>query len=377
MARRSAGTIVDAEIFKQTTEDGVDFEKSTAYHRLVLEAFLTSRPAARAARRAAVRRSGSPGSSACSSSSRRTPSPTAWRRSSAMPTMAACRSWARRRSTIIATCCRPAPCCSAAATSSARRPLLGRVVLAARARGAAIVSTPCAAADGAGRVEGVSRRRLLRAAQRPRARDRRLRRGRHARPRRPRPQRHPQLRDLARRHQPRHRLRRVPLHRVARVAEPVPQHGVPQRRAGRRRGAESVHLARPPVAAARRCAAGDVAWECGESRRLLPRRALRLSRASTRRCASPAKCCSSRTAPTCSFATRSRAAALTSWCGAFTSIPRVRAERSIGGDVRLSRRGPRGVAADRRSACRDRTMTIEDGWVSPSYGVRGQDTGRA
>ena len=34
--------IVDTEIFNQTSEDGVDFEKSTAYHRLVLEAFLTS-----------------------------------------------------------------------------------------------------------------------------------------------------------------------------------------------------------------------------------------------------------------------------------------------------------------------------------------------
>jgi hypothetical protein len=33
--------MVDAEIFSQTSEDGVDFEKSTAYHRLVLEAFLT------------------------------------------------------------------------------------------------------------------------------------------------------------------------------------------------------------------------------------------------------------------------------------------------------------------------------------------------
>jgi len=33
--------MVTAEIFNQTSEDGVDFEKSTAYHRLVLEAFLT------------------------------------------------------------------------------------------------------------------------------------------------------------------------------------------------------------------------------------------------------------------------------------------------------------------------------------------------
>ncbi len=34
--------IVEQEIFTQTTPDGVDFEQSTAYHRLVLEAFLTS-----------------------------------------------------------------------------------------------------------------------------------------------------------------------------------------------------------------------------------------------------------------------------------------------------------------------------------------------
>jgi uncharacterized heparinase superfamily protein len=34
--------IVEQEIFKQTTADGVDFEQSTAYHRLVLECFLTS-----------------------------------------------------------------------------------------------------------------------------------------------------------------------------------------------------------------------------------------------------------------------------------------------------------------------------------------------
>jgi hypothetical protein len=33
--------MIEAEIFNQTSEDGVDFEKSTAYHRLVLEAFLT------------------------------------------------------------------------------------------------------------------------------------------------------------------------------------------------------------------------------------------------------------------------------------------------------------------------------------------------
>src|SRR5262249_33653523 len=35
-------SIVVEEIARQTSEDGVDFEQSTAYHRLVLEAFLTS-----------------------------------------------------------------------------------------------------------------------------------------------------------------------------------------------------------------------------------------------------------------------------------------------------------------------------------------------
>ncbi|HJZ78057.1 MAG TPA: alginate lyase family protein [Vicinamibacterales bacterium] len=33
--------MIEAEIFNQTSGDGVDFEKSTAYHRLVLEAFLS------------------------------------------------------------------------------------------------------------------------------------------------------------------------------------------------------------------------------------------------------------------------------------------------------------------------------------------------
>ena len=35
-------SIVEHEIFEQTTPDGVDFEQATAYHRLVLEAFLMS-----------------------------------------------------------------------------------------------------------------------------------------------------------------------------------------------------------------------------------------------------------------------------------------------------------------------------------------------
>ncbi len=40
---RSAGRqIVVSEVFNQVTRDGVDFEQSTAYHRLVLEAFMTS-----------------------------------------------------------------------------------------------------------------------------------------------------------------------------------------------------------------------------------------------------------------------------------------------------------------------------------------------
>jgi uncharacterized heparinase superfamily protein len=40
--RRVGRAIVEQEIFQQTTPDGVDFEQATAYHRLVLEAFLTS-----------------------------------------------------------------------------------------------------------------------------------------------------------------------------------------------------------------------------------------------------------------------------------------------------------------------------------------------
>jgi hypothetical protein len=39
---RVGRAIVEQEIFQQTTPDGVDFEQATAYHRLVLEAFLTS-----------------------------------------------------------------------------------------------------------------------------------------------------------------------------------------------------------------------------------------------------------------------------------------------------------------------------------------------
>ncbi len=39
---RVGRSIVEQEIFQQTTPDGVDFEQATAYHRLVLEAFLSS-----------------------------------------------------------------------------------------------------------------------------------------------------------------------------------------------------------------------------------------------------------------------------------------------------------------------------------------------
>jgi heparinase II/III-like protein len=39
---RTGRAIIESEIFNQTSGDGVDFEKATAYHRLVLEAFLTA-----------------------------------------------------------------------------------------------------------------------------------------------------------------------------------------------------------------------------------------------------------------------------------------------------------------------------------------------
>ncbi len=146
----------------------------------------------------------------------------------------------------------------------AARRVLGRGVLAARAGGGRARSTRSRPPTTPVESKAFRRRRLLRPADRSRARLRRLRRGRHARPRRPRPQRHHQPRALARRHEPRHRLRRLPLHRVARVAEPVPQHGVPQRGAGRRRGAEPADLSRSSVAAARRCAAARCGVAVGD-----------------------------------------------------------------------------------------------------------------
>ena len=188
-------------------------------------------PAARAARRAGAGSAAWRGWSACSSSSRPTPSRTAWRRSSATPTTAGCRSWARRRSTITATCCRPAPCCSRGATS---KPPRGRFW---------DESFWLLGPDGAGGVRPADRR--------PPSAPRRsafpaggfyvLRspsahvvvdcgevgmrgRGGHG---------HNDILSfelVSERHQRRHRLRRLPLHRVARVAEPVSQHRLSQRR---------------------------------------------------------------------------------------------------------------------------------------------------
>ena len=112
---RSGAPSSKQEMFEQTTADGVDFEQSTAYHRLVLEAFLTSylllrrhgedaaAPLLDAARaHVRVRR-------------RRTPSRTAVRRSSAMRTTAACRCWARSDRATTGICCRTPRCCSIAA----------------------------------------------------------------------------------------------------------------------------------------------------------------------------------------------------------------------------------------------------------------------
>ncbi len=66
---RSAARIVEHEIFEQTTPDGVDFEQSTAYHRLVLEAFLTSYQLLRRHGEQVRRSVAGSGSSACASSS--------------------------------------------------------------------------------------------------------------------------------------------------------------------------------------------------------------------------------------------------------------------------------------------------------------------
>ena len=120
---------------------------------------------------------------------------------------------------------------------------------------------------------------------------------RHARPRRPRPQRHPELRALPERLQRRHRLRRVPLHGVARMAEPVSQHGLSQHGAGGRRRAEPVlgpdalwqlHVRRE---------AGRRGAERRRAGRLLSRRPLRLRAARATRLARHGSASSTRRVP--------------------------------------------------------------------------------
>ena len=217
------------EIFKQIDADGVDFEQSTAYHRLVLEAFLTSYLLLAQARRARCRQRAGSGSSACASSSQAYTKPDGRApligdaddgRIQILGTQAigdhryllsnaavlfgrgdfkaaAGRCWDE---TVLAA--RPG---RAASASDA----LPRRTVTRRRRRFPTAGSSCCAADDAHVV-------------------RRLRRGRHARPRRTRPQRHPELRAVPERHQRRHRLRRVSVHRVARMAEPVSEHGVSQ-----------------------------------------------------------------------------------------------------------------------------------------------------
>ncbi len=112
-----------------------------------------------------------------------------------------------------------------------------RSLLAARARGRGD-TTRRRDATPATALHRLSRRRLLRHAQRGRSRLHRLRPRRARRPRRPRPQRLPLLRGGARRRPPRHRLRGVRLHRLVRRAEPLPLDRVSQHAARRRRGNE-------------------------------------------------------------------------------------------------------------------------------------------
>ena len=134
------------------------------------------------------------------SSSRRTRSRTARCRSSAMPTMAACRSSGAQaindhRYLLSA----GAVLFARGDFKRAARTILGTRRSGCSGRTRADRFDAIAAATAAGRVEGVPRRRLLRAPRRERAHVIvRLRRSRHARPRRARPQRHHQPRGVAR-----------------------------------------------------------------------------------------------------------------------------------------------------------------------------------
>ena len=235
--------MIAAEIFNQTSEDGVDFEKSTAYHRLVLEAFLTCG--------VLLDRHGEP-------------LPPTWRaRLERMLEFVEAYVKPDGRVPLIGDAddgriqkLGPQPLTDHRYLLSTGAALFGRERLQARGRAGSTTSrSGCSVPTRRGRVRRActqSRRRRSRGRFRTAASTccaserahvvRRLRRSRHARPRRPWPQRHPQLRAVARRDEPRHRLRRLSVHGVARVAEPVPQHRVSQRRAGRRRGAEPVHL---------------------------------------------------------------------------------------------------------------------------------------
>ena len=229
------------------------------------------------------------GSSACSSSWRRTRSRTAARRSSAMPTMAGCRSSARSRSTTIATCCRRARRCFGRgdfkswrrqfweesfwllgpdAQRGLRRSRDGQragVQLAAfpdggffvlrdrtRTRSSTAATSGCAAAAATATTTSSSFELC------------------HGRA------------------QPRHRLRRLRVHRLARLAESVPQHGVPQHRAGGWRGDQSLRRVPMPLAACDDDATPDgVRWSSRRLARSISRRASRVSATAVPACRTP------------------------------------------------------------------------------------------
>ena len=359
--------IVEQEIFNQTTADGVDFEQSTAYHRLVLEAFLTSYEL--------LRRHGETVPAAC------------WARLERMCEFVQAYTKPDGRAPLIGDAddgrvqmlgAQPindhryllssaARSCLAAPTSRARRAVLGRDVLAARAR----TRRRDVRRDAAARAAGQSKAfhdggyYVLRS-------DRA-----HVvvdcgevgmnGPRRPRPQRHPQLRAVPERLQRRHRLRRLSLHGVARVAEPLPEHRVSQHvqvdgeELNRFVGPDALwqlhYDARPVGAAMTR--ADRVNFRGGASG--LP--AAGVAGLRTREVSS-----STKRRRACSCAIELDGAGRRTRCVWRFHLDPAVAAGDRRRDVRLSRAGDGLAAAG--SAAATFALSLEPGWVSPSYGVK-------
>ena len=230
-------SLLQEELPRQVSPDGVDFEASVAYHRLVAELFLLPAlyrracgldvPAEYRERLVAMARF----TAAYSRPDGGTPLWGDADDARALPLG----SQALHGPSLPARAGRRGVRRCGAARRLGRQPQRG--VLAARAGGR---GPPARCRDAAppSPLQRLPRRRLLRPAQRGGPRLRGLRPGRPRRPRRPRPQRLPLVRGRSRRRAPRDRLRGLRLHRLVRRAQPLPLDRLPQHAASGRRGDE-------------------------------------------------------------------------------------------------------------------------------------------